>query len=141
MATWIMQKCLIVQPEGKENGRETGGWSVDDEGRLGHHGGYLTCFVLVLAFGVGLGLETKSVCGWAVLGTKYRCLYCVCSCGMACFSIGMSTAMPVHPIVCIPVRGILLTSLVIVQTILLGSTQSLSVLPSSVQLCEVRFST
>ncbi|KAK1456948.1 hypothetical protein CCUS01_09827 [Colletotrichum cuscutae] len=87
MATWIMQKCLIVQPEGKENGRETGGWSVDDEGRLGHRGGYLTCFVLVLAFGVGLGLETKSVCGWAVLGTKYRCLYCVCSCGMARFGM------------------------------------------------------
>lgn len=79
MATWIMQKCLIVRSEGKENGRETGGWSVDDEGRLGHRGGYLTCFVLVLAFGVGLGLETKKcVCGWAVLGTKYRCLCCMC---------------------------------------------------------------
>lgn len=72
MATWIMQKCLIARPEGKENGTdgETGGWSVDNEGRLGHSGGYLTCFVLVLAFGVGLGLKTKSVCGWAVLGTK-----------------------------------------------------------------------
>lgn len=83
MATWIMQKCLIVRPEGKENGRKTGGWSVDDEGRLGHRGGYLTCFVLVLAFGVGLGLETEK-CVW-VGGRCWvqsigACAVCVCVC-------------------------------------------------------------